>query len=78
MKKALLMSAGMAALMIAGGAQNAAFAQEKLKIGVVTTLSGPAAVLGQQLRNGLQLAIKDNSDKFLRLASAWVHGPGDW
>ena len=25
-----------------------------------------------------QLAIKDNSDKFLRLASAWVHGPGDW
>ena len=25
-----------------------------------------------------QLATKDNSDKFLRLASAWVHGPGDW
>lgn len=25
-----------------------------------------------------QLAIKDKSDKFLRLASAWVHGPGDW
>lgn len=38
-------------------------AQEKLKIGVVTTLSGPAAVLGQQLRNGLQLAIKDNGGK---------------
>ena len=25
-----------------------------------------------------QRAITDNSDKFLRLASAWVHGPGDW
>ncbi|MEP7032057.1 MAG: ABC transporter substrate-binding protein, partial [Pseudolabrys sp.] len=38
-------------------------AQEKLKIGVITTLSGPAAVLGQQLRNGLQLAIKNHDGK---------------
>ena len=45
------------------GAAGTAQAQEKLKIGVVTTLSGPAAVLGQQLRNGLQLAIKDNGGK---------------
>src|SRR3982751_521627 len=40
-----------------------AFAQEKLKIGVITRLSGPAAVLGQQSRDGLQLAIKDLGGK---------------
>jgi branched-chain amino acid transport system substrate-binding protein len=33
-------------------------AQDKLKIGVITTLSGPPAVLGGQLRNGFQLAVK--------------------
>jgi branched-chain amino acid transport system substrate-binding protein len=37
---------------------SAAQAQEKLKIGVVATLSGPPAVLGQQLRNGFNLAVK--------------------
>jgi branched-chain amino acid transport system substrate-binding protein len=31
--------------------------QEKLKIGLIATLSGPPAVLGQQLRNGFQLAV---------------------
>jgi branched-chain amino acid transport system substrate-binding protein len=41
----------------------AADAQEKLKIGLITTLSGPAAVLGQQQRNGLQLAIKTLGNK---------------
>jgi branched-chain amino acid transport system substrate-binding protein len=58
----LLSTVAALALMGAAG-QGQAFAQEKLKIGVVTTLSGPAAVLGQQLRNGLQLAIKDNGGK---------------
>jgi branched-chain amino acid transport system substrate-binding protein len=33
-------------------------AQDKLKVGIVATLSGPPAVLGQQLRNGFQLAVK--------------------
>jgi len=33
-------------------------AQEKVKIGLITTLSGPPAALGQQQRNGLQLALK--------------------
>ena len=46
-----------AATVIALGS-SAATAQEKLKIGLITTLSGPAAALGQQQRNGLQLAIK--------------------
>jgi branched-chain amino acid transport system substrate-binding protein len=33
-------------------------AQEKLKIGLLTTLSGPPAALGVQQRNGFQLAVK--------------------
>jgi branched-chain amino acid transport system substrate-binding protein len=40
------------------GATGLAHAQDKLKVGLITTLSGPAASLGQQQRNGLQLAIK--------------------
>src|SRR5260370_34417388 len=50
------------AAMAAGLGALAAQAQEKpsdkLKIGVVATLSGPPAVLGQQLRNGFNLAVK--------------------
>jgi branched-chain amino acid transport system substrate-binding protein len=42
---------------------SAAAAQEKLKIGLITTLSGPPAALGQQQRNGLQLAIKNLGGK---------------
>jgi branched-chain amino acid transport system substrate-binding protein len=33
-------------------------AEDKLKIGLIATLSGPPAVLGQQLRNGFALAVK--------------------
>src|SRR5215470_1625353 len=46
-----------AATVIALGSSGAT-GQEKLKIGLITTLSGPAAALGQQQRNGLALAIK--------------------
>jgi branched-chain amino acid transport system substrate-binding protein len=49
-----------AALTLSAGVANA---QEKLKIGVVSTLSGPPAVLGQQLRNGFQLAVKEMGGK---------------
>src|SRR5438552_4940901 len=41
-----------------GIAMSAAQAQEKLKIGVIATLSGPPAVIGQQLRNGFHLAVE--------------------
>ena len=44
-------------------AAGAAGAQDKLKIGVIATLSGPPAVLGQQLRNGFLLAVKDLGGK---------------
>src|SRR6185369_10130644 len=40
-----------------------AMAQEKIKVGIIVTLSGPAAVLGQQSRDGFQLAIKDLGGK---------------
>jgi branched-chain amino acid transport system substrate-binding protein len=46
-----------------GLAAPAAGAQEKLKIGLIATLSGPPAVLGQQLRNGFQLAVKNLDGK---------------
>src|SRR3989440_9658245 len=44
-----------AAMILAVGS---AEAQEKLKVGIIATLSGPPAVLGQQLRNGFNLAVK--------------------
>src|SRR5580698_9216608 len=53
--------AALAALL--GFAATAAVAQEKIKIGVILTLSGPAAVLGQQARDGFALAIKDLGGK---------------
>src|SRR5271154_1518459 len=37
---------------------SAARAEDNLKVGVIATLSGPPAVLGQQLRNGFELAVK--------------------
>ena len=52
--------AAVVALALAAGA---AAAQDKLKIGVIATLSGPPAVLGQQLRNGFTLAVKDLGGK---------------
>jgi branched-chain amino acid transport system substrate-binding protein len=40
-----------------------AVAQDKIKVGVIVTLSGPAAVLGQQARDGFALGIKDLGGK---------------
>jgi branched-chain amino acid transport system substrate-binding protein len=38
-------------------------AQDKLKIGLIATLSGPPAVIGQQLRNGFLLEVKTHGGK---------------
>jgi branched-chain amino acid transport system substrate-binding protein len=55
---------GLAALaMVLSVAATPASAQEKLKIGVIVTLSGPAAALGQQVRDGFALAVKDFGGK---------------
>ena len=50
-----------AAAVILGGTD--ALGQEKLKVGVIATLSGPPAVLGQQLHNGFNLAVQDLNGK---------------
>ena len=46
-----------------GLSMSAAQADEKLKIGVIATLSGPAAVIGQQVRNGFALGVKNLGGK---------------
>src|SRR5256885_3160277 len=46
-----------------GVAAGQAAAQEKIKIGVIVTLSGPAAALGQQVRDGFALGVKDLGGK---------------
>ena len=53
--------AGLAVLL--GVAAGPAVAQEKIKVGIIVTLSGPAAVLGQQSRDGFQLAVKELGGK---------------
>jgi branched-chain amino acid transport system substrate-binding protein len=58
--KQFMAGVSLAAAIIAAGA---AQAQEKVKVGVVLTLSGPSAVLGQQARDGFQLALKDLGGK---------------
>ena len=42
---------------------NAAAAQDKIRIGLIYTLSGPAAVLGQQSKNAFELAVKNLGGK---------------
>jgi branched-chain amino acid transport system substrate-binding protein len=60
MKKQLTLAA---VAMLLGSATSPALAQEKIKLGVVVTLSGPAAALGQQVRDGFALAVKDLGSK---------------
>lgn len=52
---------GLAVLL--GIAATPAAAQQKIKIGVLVTTSGPAAALGQQVRDGFALAVKDLGGK---------------
>jgi branched-chain amino acid transport system substrate-binding protein len=52
-----------AAALLLGTAVSPSLAQEKIKLGVVVTLSGPAAALGQQVRDGFALAVKDLGGK---------------
>ncbi|UQD70329.1 ABC transporter substrate-binding protein [Bradyrhizobium japonicum] len=52
-----------AAALLLGTAVSPSPAQEKIKLGVVVTLSGPAAALGQQVRDGFALAVKDLGGK---------------
>lgn len=46
------------AIVALGLPASGALAQDKLKVGIIVTLSGPPAVLGGQVRDGFNLAIK--------------------
>ncbi len=59
----LLRIAAVACALAVGPAAAQEKPQDKLKIGLITTLSGPPAALGNQQRNGLQLALKTLGDK---------------
>ena len=52
MRKTLLLSAAMLALSV-----GAASAQKPIKIGFVSTFSGPTAVIGNDMRNSFELAL---------------------
>ncbi|MEQ8451083.1 MAG: ABC transporter substrate-binding protein [Nitratireductor sp.] len=56
-KTVLLAAATSAAMAVTG------WAQEPVKIGMITTLSGPAGYLGQDIRDGFQLAIDAEGGK---------------
>ncbi|WP_163277750.1 ABC transporter substrate-binding protein, partial [Klebsiella aerogenes] len=60
MKRVLsTLAAGLALALAATASQ----AQEPIRIGVIETLSGPSAVLGQHARDGFQLAIRQLGGK---------------
>lgn len=61
MKRHLAAAALIAALGASGAAQ--AQAPERIRIGLVLTLSGPAAVLGQHARDGFQLAVRQMNNR---------------
>ena len=56
--------AGALALSFAAQCQEKAQAQEKLKVGIVLSLSGPPAALGKQALDGFQLGLKSLGGKF--------------
>ncbi|NNE22401.1 MAG: ABC transporter substrate-binding protein [Rhizobiales bacterium] len=53
----------LAAALALGVSATAAFGAEKIKIGVITTLTTPAAVLGNEQMNGFNLALKHLDNK---------------
>src|ERR1700760_4373847 len=60
MKQQLKLATLAAVLAVAAGQ---ASADDKIRVGVILTLSGPAAALGQQARDGFALAVKDLGGK---------------
>ena len=65
--KQQLRLAGLAVLASMTAGQAAA--QEKIKVGVIVSLSGAGAVLGQQARDGFNLAVKDLGGKMGGMAA---------
>lgn len=59
MNKPLTLLVSLLALTSAPSAE----AQEKIRVGIIATLSGPPANVGQQIRNGFELAVKELNGK---------------
>jgi branched-chain amino acid transport system substrate-binding protein len=57
------LAASFAAVALALAAGSPAFAQEPVKIGMITTLSGPGGYLGQDIRDAFALAIEQGGGK---------------
>src|SRR5258708_19199155 len=57
-------------LAVASGAQ----AASKVKVGFISTLSGPSAALGVDIRDGFQLAVKMNGGKLGGLPAQMLVG----
>lgn len=61
--RAILAAALLAAGLVGASGAQAQPASDKVKVGVLVTLSGPGAVLGQQARDGFQLAVAQRGGK---------------
>jgi branched-chain amino acid transport system substrate-binding protein len=68
-RKALIVLASAASLLAAPS-----FAAEKVKIGFITTLSGNAGVIGKQMKDAADLALKDLGGKVGGLEAEIVYG----
>src|SRR5258708_38883404 len=63
---------GFAAALLAGPA----LAQQKVKIGFITTLSGPQGVVGEYMRNSVELALDHLGRKMAGLDVEGIYGDG--
>src|SRR3989454_1462895 len=62
---------GFAAALLASGP---ALAQQKVKIGFITTLSGPQGVVGEYMRNSVELALDHLGRKMAGLEVEMIYG----
>src|SRR3989440_5944714 len=62
---------GIAAVLLASGP---ALAQQKVKIGFITTLSGPQGVVGEYMRNSVELALDHLGRKMAGLDVEVIYG----
>jgi branched-chain amino acid transport system substrate-binding protein len=66
--------AAVAVAFAAASATTPVFAQQKLKIGFITTLSGPAGVIGKHMKDSVELALDHLSRKVGGLDTEVVYG----
>src|SRR3989304_806112 len=63
-----------AGLVAAAFATTPAFAQQKVKIGFITTLSGPAGIIGEHMKNSVELALDPLGRKVGGLDTEVIYG----